>query len=397
MKILIAQDALHAAGGVESYMAHVIPALRARGHSVGVLYAENRSGTAPAEEVDGPRVSAAGNGLDDGIRRLHTWGADVCYSHNMAPLAIERRLLAEWPVVKFMHGYFGTCVSALKTHAFPRRVACGRTLGPACLALYAPRHCGPLRPGAIVGGYLRAAAQQRLLAEYAAVVVGSRHMAEEFDRHGVARDRLKLVPLFPTVDGESRFTADADSVLFLGRMTKLKGGDILIDAVRRFTASTGREVRLVMAGDGPQRDDWSRRAARAGVDAQFPGWLDPAGRADAIAAAAVLAVPSAWPEPFGLVGLEAAALGVPAVGFDVGGISDWLRHRISGLLVVPSGGAAAFASALREILSDPVLRARLSHGALRIAAEMSLATHVNALEAILADAARSRAKAPATS
>ena len=82
--------------------------------------------------------------------------------------------------------------------------------------------------------------------------------------------------------------------------------------------------------------------------------LHRADRADRLigALAAVLAVPSVWPEPFGLVGLEAAARGVPAVAFDTGGIRQWLHHQISGLLVPPSGGHAALATAFAARLHD---------------------------------------------
>jgi glycosyltransferase involved in cell wall biosynthesis len=142
-----------------------------------------------------------------------------------------------------------------------------------------------------------------------------------------------------------------------------------------------------MAGDGPQRAAWERRAARANVQAAFPGWLEASRRAAAIAGASVLAVPSLWPEPFGLAGLEAAALGVPAIAFDVGGIPEWLHHRVNGLLVPARGGAEAFAAALVEVLGDTRLRESLSAGAVQRAAEMSVAVHVDALADVLRQAA----------
>jgi glycosyltransferase involved in cell wall biosynthesis len=148
-----------------------------------------------------------------------------------------------------------------------------------------------------------------------------------------------------------------------------------------------------MAGDGPQRQAWERRAARANLEAAFPGWLDASARAAAIADAAVLAVPSMWPEPFGLSGLEAAAMGVPSVAFDVGGIPEWLHHRVNGLLVPARGGAAALASALAELLGDARLHDALSAGAVRRAEALSLNTHVDTLAAVLREAA-APARAP---
>lgn len=391
MKIVVAQDALHAEGGVETYLSAIIPALRARGHAVALLFARRRGGTPLVGAVDGPSIAVEPSDLDKAFAELRSWGADVCFSNNMAPLDVERRALDEWPVVKFMHGYFGTCVSALKTHAFPSRVACSRTLGPACLALYGPRHCGPLRPGAFANGYRWARGQQRLLARYAAVVVASDHMAEEYARHGVPRNRLAMLPLFPSSTPQPAVRGAGHTVLFLGRMTDLKGGDVLIRAVASASQRLDRPIPLVMAGDGPQRGAWERLASRERIHAGFPGWLDTDHRTLALSRASVLAVPSVWPEPFGLVGLEAAAMGVPAVAFDTGGIRQWLRHRVSGLLVPPRGGHVAFAEALAEVLGNPDLQARLSRGALAIASEMSLDAHLSALVDVLTDAARGSA------
>jgi glycosyltransferase involved in cell wall biosynthesis len=150
-----------------------------------------------------------------------------------------------------------------------------------------------------------------------------------------------------------------------------------------------------MAGDGPQRATWQRLAVHERVDADFPGWLDESRRISALSSATVLAVPSIWPEPFGLVGLEAASRGVPAIAFDTGGITQWLRHQISGLLVPPVDGDAGIAKALATILDQPDLRRRLSEGAIATAREMSLDVHADALERVLLSAAR-RSRVPSS-
>jgi glycosyltransferase involved in cell wall biosynthesis len=198
-----------------------------------------------------------------------------------------------------------------------------------------------------------------------------------------------MLPLFPSLPVVAPDIVGAkDSVLFLGRMTNLKGGDVLVKAVSRASSDLRRPIRLVMAGDGPQRSAWKRLAAQERVDADFPGWLDQGRRMTALSMASVLAVPSIWPEPFGLVGLEAAARAVPAVAFDTGGIRQWLRHDVSGLLVPPSDGYRGMASALAALLDKPDLRERLSRGALARAREMSLDAHVDGLERVLLSAAR---------
>jgi glycosyltransferase involved in cell wall biosynthesis len=71
------------------------------------------------------------------------------------------------------------------------------------------------------------------------------------------------------------------------------------------------------------------------------------------ARARVVVVPSLWPEPFGLVGVEAMARGRPVVGIDRGGIREWLAHGETGLRVEPT--AATLAAAIQRLLNEPEL------------------------------------------
>jgi glycosyltransferase involved in cell wall biosynthesis len=395
MRILVAHDTAEATGGVESYLAAILPELEARGHEVLALH--QWKGTGPARWCSTrPALCVHGLGMDEAIARVRRFAPHVCFSHNMGPLATERRLLAEWPVVKMMHGYFGTCISGLKSHAFPARVACGRTFGPACLALYGPRRCGQLSASALVDGYRWSRAQRALFGRYAGVAVASEHMHREYRRHGVPGSRLHLLPLFSTLRGAARrSTADRPaSVLFAGRMTALKGGDVLIAAAACAQQSLGRDVPIVFVGDGPQRSEWQARANAMGVRAEFTGWVAEEMRAAVYGRATIVAVPSVWPEPFGLVGLEAASLGIPAVAFDVGGIRQWLQHGRSGLLVEPSAGSRGLGAAMATLLADDGLIATFGAGAREIAGHMSCAAHIDGLEAVLSNAVRREAREP---
>jgi glycosyltransferase involved in cell wall biosynthesis len=394
MRILVAHEAADSSGGAEAYLAAVIPELQRRGHSVAAVHHRRRSRRAPVAWCDAAEWTAgiAEEGLAEGVRRAAAWNPDACFSNNMGPLAFEAELLHRWPVVKMMHGYFGTCVSGLKTQHYPTPHACARSFGPACLALYGPRRCGRLALTDLVRGYTWAERQRSLFSKYAAVGVPSGHMRSEYERNGVPIDHLEVLPLFSTIAPSDRAATSAPdgSVVFIGRMTTLKGGDVLVRAVAQTAQSTARRVRLVMMGDGPQRLEWMELASSLGVDATFPGWLAPGDRDAVLSTAALLVVPSVWPEPFGLVGLEAASFGVAAVAFDSGGIRDWLRHGESGLLVDPAEGPRGLALAIERMLGDGHLRRRMGERAIAVAREMSVAAHVDRLEVVLARAAGSR-------
>jgi glycosyltransferase involved in cell wall biosynthesis len=89
-----------------------------------------------------------------------------------------------------------------------------------------------------------------------------------------------------------------------------------------------------------------------------------------------------WPEPFGLVGLEAGALGVPAIANDVGGIREWLRDGENGIAVRSPATPASFGDALAAVLGDQDRLAMLGRGAREVAKAMTLDAHVDRLEAI---------------
>jgi len=112
---------------------------------------------------------------------------------------------------------------------------------------------------------------------------------------------------------------------------------------------------------------------------RFKGWLSAEELAHELAEASMVVVPSVWPEPFGLVGIEALAAGRPVVASATGGIGDWLEDGVSGLCITP-GDAPALARALNELLADPAKqRAMGAAGRTTVAARFSAKHHVAAL------------------
>lgn len=97
----------------------------------------------------------------------------------------------------------------------------------------------------------------------------------------------------------------------------------------------GRKLRLVVAGDGPTAAECRKIAQRFGVDLEMLGWVDGPRRIELLRRADALVVPSLWPEPFGMVGLEGACVGLPSVAYDVGGVREWLVPGESGELARP--------------------------------------------------------------
>lgn len=124
----------------------------------------------------------------------------------------------------------------------------------------------------------------------------------------------------------------------------------------------GGDWRLDIVGDGAARAEVERLFAPFGARVRFHGLVaDRAGLAVLYAGADLLV----WPainEAFGMIFLEAASQGCPALAGAAGGVPGVVEAGRGGLLV-PPGDAPAFAAALERLVADPALRRRLGTGA----------------------------------
>jgi len=376
-------------GGVESHLRTLLPLLQARGLAPGLLFEHDAApGQTRIDEGLGiPVWNAAGLGREGVLRAVAEWGPGRVYQHGVQDLDLEEALLERYPALLFLHAYYGTCISGMKRHAFPRPVPCQRVLGPGCLVHYLPRRCGGRSPLTALREYHYQQRRLALARRYGTVLVGSRAMREEYLRHGLATSQVVCVPLFGDGAPDPEPPAPrppSGQLLMVGRLTDLKGGVELVRALPSARAGLGRELELVVAGDGPERPRMEAEAAALRVPVRFAGWVDRAGREELMRRADLLAVPSVWPEPFGMVGVEAGGVGLPAVAFAVGGIPDWCEPGVSGELApgdppAPEGLAAAIVRALAEVGHH----ARLREGAWRMARRFNAAAHVDALCALL--------------
>jgi glycosyltransferase involved in cell wall biosynthesis len=390
MRILIATSYRGIVGGLETYLQILIPALLERGHEVALVYdysnAESASVDPPNAEL--PQWHSSDLLKDPHVwRELAQWKLDVVYSHGLESIAVEKALQKDYPTVLYAHTYRGTCATGRKCHAFPVMQPCNRTLGPACLALHYPRRCGGLNPLAAWKGNATQKSFKSLFPDYRAVLVAGRHMQRELERHGVSHDKLHLAPL-PVAEADHPSIPAAKipqgRLLFVGRLVDVKGAHYLIEAIPEAAGLLARRLTVTIAGDGIERQKLQDLAHRLHVDAEFPGWVDPKRRQDLMRQADLLAVPSLWPEPFGLVGLEAGCLGLPAVGYAVGGIPDWLISGQSGELAPGDPPTVdGLARAIVRAFSDPQHYARLCMGAWEQARQFSLERHIAQLEVIL--------------
>ena len=246
-------------GGAETYQRSIISALRRAGHEVAFLHectsADGRS-TVDGEEPGLSRWCVDEAGLATALQNVAAWRPDVAYVHGFRSPLLEAALLNQIPAVLFAHGYYGTCPAGFKRHAFPEIAMCSRSIGATCLLLHYPRRCGGLNPATAFAGYRLEKQRHRLLFRYRTILVASRHMYQEYRRHGIPDDRVQLA-LYPTgrtPETEPPLAAQGTGrVLLLGRITARKGGAVLIPALRSAGQALNRVLHLTVWGATARR------------------------------------------------------------------------------------------------------------------------------------------------
>ncbi len=181
--------------------------------------------------------------------------------------------------------------------------------------------------------------------------------------NGIDADALRSGSDADRARAEYSLPSDRPLVVGIGRLATEKGFATLIAAARRIADESGALV--VIAGDGPLREELERAAARTSRAAVMVGRTDRPG--DLLAAAEVVAVPSLQ-EGLGLVPIEAMALGKPVVASSVGGLPEVVENSATGLLV-PPGDADRLADAAIGLLRDPDARRRMGEAGRQRAAE----------------------------
>ncbi len=196
---------------------------------------------------------------------------------------------------------------------------------------------------------------------------------------GVPMERTSL--LAPGPD-DARFTPAAPhewrgELLYSGRLHPDKGIEHL---VRAMTELPDMRLTIKGGGDPRHRSKLERIVEELGLGARIVflggGGFDQVPKLYAECDAVIF--PSVWDEPWGLVPLEAMAVGRPVVASSVGGTREYLEHE-GNALVVPPAEPAAIAAAVRRLADEPGLRARLLTGGAATAARYRYADFLDAM------------------
>lgn len=390
MKVVLVARYGSIRGGAETYVATLAAGLREAGHGVALAYGREPDRSRP-EVAGGLELPGLLEPTDPGLLATslaalrpdvvhcalpeHPWVVDACTRTGPTVLSVQDHKLH--------------CPTGTKYWAAWKR-ACTVNPGPWCLGYNLVAHCGSLKANATLHPYRAWSSSSKMVrerdlgvqvfsdavADLLEPVIGRRPVVTPYatpprsdvvERDQSSAPELPVAPSGPASDPRPVIVA-------IGRLNREKGFRELLDVV----TAIGVRCHLVVIGEGHDRPALERRAKRAsgGHRVTFTGWLDERERDRWLRRAKVVVVPSMWPEPFGIVGLEAMAASVPVVAFRSGGIGTWLVHDETGLLVEP-GDLRGLAISITSLLRDPArARALGAAGQVRARERFALADHV---------------------
>ena len=369
--IVLAAPRLGFHGGVERHVHDLAAGLRARGHKVALAYE-------PAAGRDPEGYSRAFDVVEPFGHAAKLFSeARVVYAHKVDNRALLDAVPSATKVVLAVHDHDLTCV---RSHRYlPLTGApCERAPGITCAA----HGCVVVRcPTSPLGVALRdpfaLARDTGALAMRAPMVACSAFVRRTLIDAGVPADRVRALSPVPPDDAEPLTAPPPGPIIgFVGQVVRGKGLDLLVDALARIP-----DARLVVAGAGNGLEAVRTRIARLGLlgRVEILGAVAPTDVRAIYDRVRVVAVPSRWPEPFGMIGVEAMRRGRVVVGARHGGIPEWLEDGVTGIAFRP-GDVDDLASALSRALFGPSYDALAAAALSRAQSRFSFARMVAEVE-----------------
>jgi glycosyltransferase involved in cell wall biosynthesis len=309
------------------------------------------------------------------FRLLHLHGADLL-----------GEITSECPIVYTLHNHDAYCPSGTK-YFTASKSCCDRNMSYAlCTWGHLLDGCGSRRPNKLIQNLLRARKELETLKKLKVpVIANSNYVRDQLVKNGMPLDQVVTlhcgtsipkttpIPLTQSIHQNHR-------ILFVGRIVQNKGLEWLLRAL----TLSDQHIHLDIAGEGWDRSRMERLAKDQGVNNQITwhGWCD-SKKLDALYEQCfALIFPSVWPEPAGLVTLEAYARYRPVIASAVGGIPEYIRSGETGILVT-TNDIKQLAEAINELAQDyPKTRSMGEQGYDLFVEKFSIETHIQRLQEI---------------
>lgn len=341
-------------GGAEVMVLALRDALRRRGHDARLLASSARPLNLPTQAdyhclgILSPLRGLTQVANPSAFRRLkhvlQEFRPDVVHVRlflsQLSPLILP--VLRDVPAIYHVAWY--RCICPIGTKMLPNHTSCREPAGVACL-----RHgCFPAY--AWPSAMLQMNLWRRWRGAFNLIVANSQATKCRLEADGI--QPVEVVWNGMPVRTPHPDLAQQPTIVFAGRLIPEKGADDLIAAFA-LVRSRVPEARLLIAGDGPERQHLMSKVNRSGLSSSvtFLGHLSRDEMEERFAGAWVQVVPSRWEEPFGNVAAEAMMRGTAVIASNTGGLAEIVQDNKTGMLVPPQD-PAKLADALLHLLEN---------------------------------------------
>jgi len=364
MRICICVNGRAHEGGVTSYINSVCDGLRAENHQVDVV---SLFGISKYRETKNTFVEKS-----DKILSGSPWKTLLVYA--LSKIIIGLRIFLYYPLKKWdiIFAQDTSVVNASRVARFLFKIPIILVVhGSVPLALI---HQGKIQKGDPVWR-LMVNEEKRAYQRVGAIIANSTYTANcissicpEIKDINIVRNLVNEKIFYPDPKAKNderkklKISPDVFVILFVGRLTELKGVVYLFTAFKKIAAD--QRIILVYVGDGPEKSKLEDYIGKNELNNQVKilGNIPYADVGRTYNIADVLVVPSITlggvQEPLGIVALEGMAVGIPVIAFGVGGLKEIIEDGYNGILI-PEKDTDKLAQSILEIKKNPALAQKL--------------------------------------
>jgi len=396
-KILMVNEFYSYGGGASLYLVDISKRLRNMGYHISILY-----GTRKEEIIEESGIETFF--VRDAFGFNYTFGAkeikgittvvnrvkpDLIYIHQVLNPHVISLLSKLRPAIRFEHGFRLSCITGRRMPQ-NNELLCEYPPGLLCLVRAHTQKCSPRNPLLALRRFKDFQLNKRAHKKLSHLIVASNYIKKLLLKSGYNKKQIAIIPYYTSLPLNSitRKLPQLPTIVCAGRIEKEKGIHYLFKALSKIE----QKVKVFVIGEGTQVSQLKlyAKSMLSKHEIVFTGWIENSELKKYYSQATLVVVPSIWPEPFGIIGIEAMANQIPVVAFNVGGISEWLKNEETGLLAAPRD-YMDLADKIKQLIEQPDLASSMGIAGKKVVEkEFTPAVHIKRLVSIFQEASNKR-------
>jgi len=346
MHILWINNKASLGGGAEQYIYNTVQHLKEKGITSSLLYDPNNE--VSSEFLDMFEMSFPLVCAKEQIKNINP---DVIYIHQLDNFEFYEDILqSNAKKIRFYHDHKLFCLREHKYTTLGKKPCTCKT-GLNCYSCLG--FINKTDDGFKIASLAKLKKLQNINSKLDGFIVASDYMKEHLKLHDFDEEKIELNPLY--VNENINYKHDVNftkskTLLFVGQLLMGKGLDTLIRAMKDIDES----YHLNIIGTGKQEQEFKEYSKELNLSHRinFLGHIKHENLVEHYQSAYCLVVPSRTPETFNLTGVEALKAGLPVIASNVGGMTQWLRDGINGLLF-EANNSNDLSKKLNNLIANP--------------------------------------------